>query len=60
MLDELYVKFKRGNMNVVQTASDEEEESRRAGIRKAQRERRKGRMIRVMKPKSPQHSFFRI
>ena len=56
MKDELYFKLRRGGqINVVQTAEDEREEQYRAGLRKAQRERRKERLKACGRS---QHSFF--
>ena len=68
MKDELYPKFRKdGKINVTQTAEDEKEEQYRAGLRRAQRERRKDRLKAQRKPASTQflqalrcfqHSFF--
>ena len=46
MPDELFYQFRaRGVINVKETLEDQQEETRRAGIRKAQRDRRKARLV---------------
>ena len=51
MPDELFQRFRvSGCLNVVQTPEDEEEEIRRANLRRAQRERRKIRLRQVARP----------